>query len=229
MIKLKHYLPTGRRKLRWWLIVAGLFLVKVESGPFTAGTMLLIFGSLLHFLAKGHLRQNTVLTLTGPYRWVRNPFYLANLMVDTGLCFMINRLELTVVYLSFWIYVYIMTIRKEERNLEEIFGDAYLKYKAKVPRLIPYGVSLPKEEAVGPGFSWKNHNISEGAELPRLLRFFSYPFLFLLFSELHKEKTALLYGVSNLDHFDYIIVYGLATLLLFEQFVKKVLVASQND
>lgn len=208
MIKLRHYIPFGRRKLRWWLMACGLFLIKIEPAQFMVGTLLITGGSALHLWAKGHLRQNTVLTLTGPYRWVRNPFYLANLFIDTGLCLIINRVEFTMLYLVLWAIVYIRTIRKEEKNLTEIFGKAYLSYKAKVPRLIPFKTPLPRKEAAGPGFSWLNHNIAEGAELPRVIRFLSYPFLLLLASEFYRLGIILLYmpTVFELAIFDSLLI-----------------------
>lgn len=67
-------------------------------------------------------------------------------------------------------------ILREEKALKSIFGTDYLKYSVKVPRLISWKPPL-KIVASNKGFSWRDYNIVARSEVPRLLRFVSYPLL----------------------------------------------------
>ena len=74
---------------------------------------------------------------TGPYRWVRNPIYLAALLIVLGEAWL---------FLSPWLLAYagIMAVffhlfitGYEERVLRRRFGGTYLEYRNSVPRWIP--------------------------------------------------------------------------------------------
>ncbi len=75
------------------------------------------------------------LTIKGPYRWVRHPFYfLAIVLLWTSPVISRDRLLLDVLF-SVWI---VLGARWEERDLSAAFGDAYSRYKREVPMLIPW-------------------------------------------------------------------------------------------
>lgn len=71
---------------------------------------------------------------SGPYRWFRNPLYVANIGLYTlsGVLFGFGWLSLFVFLYSVIQYNFI--IRFEEQRLFEIFGEAYRRYYANVPR-----------------------------------------------------------------------------------------------
>jgi protein-S-isoprenylcysteine O-methyltransferase Ste14 len=73
----------------------------------------------------------------GPYRWVRNPIYLAALLIVLGEAWL---------FLSPWLLAYagIMAVffhlfitGYEERVLRRRFGGTYLEYRNSVPRWVP--------------------------------------------------------------------------------------------
>src|SRR4051812_38457467 len=74
-----------RGPLRWWLIALGAVVVQFDSSRFYVGFGLAMVGAVLHLVSKAHLRQDKALTVAGPYRFTRNPFYLANLIAEIGL------------------------------------------------------------------------------------------------------------------------------------------------
>jgi len=155
------------------------------------GVALLALGSALHLWAKGCLQQNRVLTVCGPYRWCRHPFYLANLLVDLGLGVFSGRPELALLVAPVWFAAYRRQIRSEEATLERLFGEQWLHYRQRVPALLPWRRPFrPVPE--GQSFSWHNPNISLGSELPRLMRVASYPLLIILCAGLRREGPAFL-------------------------------------
>lgn len=164
-----------RRRLRDALVAIGCLVGAVDpfGSPaggtrFAAALVLLAAGSALHFWSKGCLEQNQRLVTAGPYRFTRNPFYLANLAIDLGLCALIGRGWVAVPYLVLWGLAYHETIRREEARLAELFPGDFARYVAAVPRLIPTGRSLPRAEAAGV-FTLDNPALAEGAEYARIL------------------------------------------------------------
>jgi protein-S-isoprenylcysteine O-methyltransferase Ste14 len=73
----------------------------------------------------------------GPYRWVRNPIYLAALLVVLGEAGLFGSLRLLadagVLAACFHVFV----TGYEEPALRRRFGPAYLAYRHAVPRWIP--------------------------------------------------------------------------------------------
>ena len=171
--------PWNRGGLRWYLIVIGLLVGQSTALSVIYGLPFLLAAIALRLWAKGCLSQNREVTTSGPYRFVRHPFYVGNILIDLAVVVMSGWTLLICAFLPWWIAVYLPTMRREETAMANRFGKAYRDYMARVPRIIPTARPLPPK----PGFSWQNPNICR-TELPRSFRFLSYPFLFLLASEI---------------------------------------------
>lgn len=157
-----------RRSLRRGLIAVGCVVSTVQFSAVAIGGLLLVAGVGLHVWSKGCLEQNLRLTTAGPYRWTRNPFYLANFLIDTGLCFVIGQWWLAAIYFPVWWVSYRETIAREEARLVELFPDAFPAYRSAVPALIPTGRGLPREAGAG-RFSLDNPALARGAEYARVV------------------------------------------------------------
>lgn len=81
-------------------------------------------------------RDNATLVTTGPYRFVRHPFY-----VNVALAFWSLSLVTRSWWFAAWILPALMFLairtRKEEANLEARFGDAWREYVARTGRFVP--------------------------------------------------------------------------------------------
>ncbi len=179
---LKRYSPFCRSRLRSWLIVTGVILgILGYSRPqllnYAIGAVMIAPGVLLHFFCKANLIQNKFLTRSGPYRWVRHPFYLANALIDFGFCFLIGRWDVAVIFGFCWIVAYTRKIRQEEKKLAGLFGEEFNQYTKEVPALLPWKV-FPCKKTGETNFTLKNPNIDTGKEGSRILRYASYPYLF---------------------------------------------------
>ena len=157
-----------RRSLRKGLIAVGCLVGSPGSPAAAIGVVLISMGAVLHFISKGYLEQNRRLTTAGPYRFSRNPFYLANALIDLGLVLVIGLLWLGLVYGVLFAIAYRDTIAREERHLLALFPDEMPAYRATVPALFPTGRSWPQARATG-RFSLANPALAEGREYARLL------------------------------------------------------------
>ncbi len=168
-------LPCNRGGFRTYLVILGLLAGQVTPFGIAVGSLLLLVGITLRLWAKGCLHQNRDVTTSGPYRFVRHPFYLGNIFVDLAIVAMSGSMLLMIVFPVWWCAVYLPTMRREETALRSLFGRTYEEYANRVPLLFPFRSPLPVKD----GFSWRNPNILR-TELPRTVRFLSYPLLFML-------------------------------------------------
>jgi protein-S-isoprenylcysteine O-methyltransferase Ste14 len=80
--------------------------------------------------------KSASLVADGPYRHVRNPLYLGNLLMAVGFGAMMSRLGILVSIASTTFVVYRLILR-EEQELSAAHGEGYLHFCAAVPRLWP--------------------------------------------------------------------------------------------
>jgi len=120
-----------------------------ENDPviWAAGSFLLLSSLLIRVWATAHIGARIPkrlrkglgkrLVTTGPYRMVRNPLYIANIIAMLGLCTLFELpwlLPFTFLYLF---ALYSMVVRYEEERLSKTLGVSYVAYKKQVPRWIP--------------------------------------------------------------------------------------------
>jgi protein-S-isoprenylcysteine O-methyltransferase Ste14 len=88
------------------------------------------------------------LCTAGPYRWTRNPIYLANMAIYLGFAELSNTLSplfpLSIIVI--YGFIYSMIVRYEEAVLRRIWATRYEDYSKLVPRWIPIGRGTPVGE-----------------------------------------------------------------------------------
>ncbi len=80
------------------------------------------------------VRPTTRIVSTGPYRFSRNPIYLAFTMLHLGLAVWVDSGWLLGTLLVSLVVMSSGVIAREERYLERRFGDVYTNYKVAVRR-----------------------------------------------------------------------------------------------
>jgi protein-S-isoprenylcysteine O-methyltransferase Ste14 len=70
----------------------------------------------------------------GPYRFTRNPIYIAYLGIWLGWAIFFGSIGVLVVWLLWCLVAIFNLVPREERDLEAAFGESYLQYKNRVPR-----------------------------------------------------------------------------------------------
>ncbi len=76
------------------------------------------------------------LVTTGIYRYIRHPQYSGFIIITLGLLIHWATIPL-IIMLPILVLLYYKLSKKEEKLLEEEFGDKYLEYKREVPRFFP--------------------------------------------------------------------------------------------
>ncbi|MFV1859273.1 MAG: isoprenylcysteine carboxylmethyltransferase family protein [Anaerolineales bacterium] len=75
-----------------------------------------------------------VIVREGPFARTRNPLYLSFGIFDLGVALLLNNLWIAIALAVVIVYIDVRIVRREERYLEQQFGDEYLEYKRSVRR-----------------------------------------------------------------------------------------------
>jgi protein-S-isoprenylcysteine O-methyltransferase Ste14 len=82
--------------------------------------------------------------MDGPFRYVRNPIYLAGitLLLGVGLLYPTWEAKDLVLPLLLLVYFHVAVVRVEEPALRQLFSATYDEYCKRVPRWFPTPTSL---------------------------------------------------------------------------------------
>ena len=110
------------------LVIIGIFLLVIGI-PFFIIAMITVWRA---------YNSNTLVT-SGIYRCCRHPLYASWVVfIVPGIILLVNSwIGLTTPI--FMYFVLRVLVRKEEEDLEKLFGSEYREYKKKVPCILPYG------------------------------------------------------------------------------------------
>jgi protein-S-isoprenylcysteine O-methyltransferase Ste14 len=150
------------KKLTWKLILvyAAVLLLIVTADPsrekhlawwFWTGFAIVAVGQWVRFWAAGHLVKNKVLTVTGPYAYVKNPLYIGTFFGMVGFAIMakgdplspywyfqyFNWIWLGLGVLVFVAYYVPYKKKREGDRLRDIFGEDWDHYDRAVPDYFP--------------------------------------------------------------------------------------------
>ena len=121
----------------------------VHPLPAAIGLVLLVLSlvlsvtSLLHlgssYSLEIELKDGHSVTRSGPYRIVRHPIYLSDVVGFLGLCLVINWWQAWIVLPGVLLSLYLMA-KKEESFLLQHLGTEYENYKTDVRRMLMPGI-----------------------------------------------------------------------------------------
>ncbi|MCL5429297.1 MAG: isoprenylcysteine carboxylmethyltransferase family protein [Chloroflexi bacterium] len=84
----------------------------------------------------GENYKHTLVT-AGPYAYVRNPMYLAAMLLGLLYVVISGVWYSLFIWILGYVFTYSQVIKYEEEDLHLKFGRKYEEYRSKVPRLIP--------------------------------------------------------------------------------------------
>jgi protein-S-isoprenylcysteine O-methyltransferase Ste14 len=108
-------------------------------------TLLMLLTALLRTWATSYLRSDVMqdhdlraekVVASGPYRHLRNPLYLGNILMAFGMGLLASRVGFVVIVVGNFIFC-LRLIGLEESNLQKEQGESYFEYCRRVPRLWP--------------------------------------------------------------------------------------------
>jgi protein-S-isoprenylcysteine O-methyltransferase Ste14 len=82
------------------------------------------------------VRPTTAVVTTGPFRFSRNPLYLALTVLYLGLTLAFNTWWGIIVLIPLLIIMHRGVVLREERYLEQKFGESYRRYRSQVRRYL---------------------------------------------------------------------------------------------
>src|SRR5215471_14069045 len=80
------------------------------------------------------LKPTTALVTEGPFRYSRNPIYVALTLLYVGVALLINALWILLLVVPALVVLHYGVITREEAYLARKFGDAYHQYTTQVRR-----------------------------------------------------------------------------------------------
>ncbi len=133
----------------WWIShwrIQAAFL-GLESIRFVGGILIMagavgLFDSFLRFAVHGLGTPAPVfptrhLVVTGLYRWVRNPMYVAVVSAILGQALLFGNVRLLEYGGLVWALFHLFVLVYEEPTLKSSFGPEYEVFRANVPRWVP--------------------------------------------------------------------------------------------
>ena len=126
-----------------------LMIILAQPTPLSMaiGALVVVVGELMRFWGVAYAGSLTRVTgsvgapeliVAGPFAYVRNPLYVGNITIYTGIGIMSNALWPWLVITAFcwFVFQYIVIVKLEEGFLAKEFAN-YAEYRANVPRFIP--------------------------------------------------------------------------------------------
>ena len=152
------------KKIRKIPIFVGALLLVIFAKPnltgAVVGVILIIVGESIRIWAAGHLQKNEVLTVTGPYAYVKNPLYIGTILITTGFCILADNIYLLAVSTFMFCFHYIPYKKRVEGDrLTKIFGNRFEDYGQKVPDYLPRWTPYSRENV-----AWKFKCFIENSE-----------------------------------------------------------------
>ena len=126
-----------------------LMIIFAQPTPLSmaSGAIVVVAGEMMRFWGVAYAGSLTRVTgsvgapeliVAGPFAFVRNPLYVGNITIYTGIGIMSNALWPWLVITAFcwFVFQYIVIVKLEEGFLAKEFAN-YAEYRANVPRFIP--------------------------------------------------------------------------------------------
>jgi protein-S-isoprenylcysteine O-methyltransferase Ste14 len=135
---LKQILYRWRVRTGFVCILLAVLISRPTLLSFLLGLGICILGILLRTWASGHLRKEKELTCSGPYRFTRNPLYLANLIIGMSVAVASWTWWVVGIFFIYFLIFYPAVLSREKEKMQAMFPEEYEKFKKEVPFFFPF-------------------------------------------------------------------------------------------
>ncbi len=177
---------SRRGVVAWAIITSALALADPSSASLLVGGAVSLTGELVRVVAAGYGYNVGELTVRGPYRFVRHPYFLGSALLYLGFTVAARDPFVAGLGLLALVITYALDVQADENRLKARLGPAFSEYRARVPaflpQLLPYSSPVESQALDSRGFSL-GHAVFRGRhrELGPLVGLaLSYAFLFLV-------------------------------------------------
>ena len=152
------------KKLQRVPLFIGALLLLIFAKPnlpgMIVGIILVLLGEAIRIWAAGHLQKNEMLTVTGPYAYVKNPLYIGSILITTGFCILADNIYILALATFMFCFHYIpYKKRMEGDRLRRIFGSRFEDYDQEVPDYLPRRTPYSSEKN-----PWRFRNFIKNSE-----------------------------------------------------------------
>ena len=114
-------------------------VVRYSLGPILVIASFAVVPSILRTFRRANTpfdtrRAANALVTDGPFRFSRNPGYVAMIVLCVGIAVVANNILVIVTLIAATAYLHRYVVLAEERHLEGRFGEEYRKYNSQVRR-----------------------------------------------------------------------------------------------
>ncbi len=137
--------PTGETGHLIAVALDRLGILELEKGVFlvmAVSSVMILAGLALIILGWRKIHKAAGLVKDGIYRYSRHPQYLGILLITSAFIIQWPTI-LTLIMWPILVIMYIRLAKKEEKEMEEKFGEEFLKYKKEAPMLLKiFGINI---------------------------------------------------------------------------------------
>jgi protein-S-isoprenylcysteine O-methyltransferase Ste14 len=136
------FIPWQMSRWRVQASFPGITAVRVVGGLLIAGGTIVVLDAFVRFALQGigtpaPIYPTRRLVVTGSYRYVRNPMYVAVASIVLGQALLFANIQIFIYGLCFWLATHVFVRFYEEPTLRRTFPEDYAAFTAHVPRWIP--------------------------------------------------------------------------------------------
>lgn len=129
-------------RITGWNFAAAPWPVRGVGAIFIGCGLIVLIDAFRRFAIEGFgtpapIAPTRTLIVSGWYRCVRNPMYVAVLAVIIGQALLFGNRDLALYGAAVWLLFHAFVVQYEEPRLKRTFGDSYLEFQRRVPRWIP--------------------------------------------------------------------------------------------
>jgi protein-S-isoprenylcysteine O-methyltransferase Ste14 len=117
--------------------VAAFWFARPQMKWLLCGMGIALAGLALRGYAAGHLRKHQQLATSGPYAFTRNPLYLGSVLLAAGFSVASHTWISTILLAAYLAIFYPAVIRREQQELQALYGAAFVQYAVQVPAFWP--------------------------------------------------------------------------------------------
>jgi protein-S-isoprenylcysteine O-methyltransferase Ste14 len=136
------YVPYLISRWRWGPPLLGLAAGRYAGALLVAAGLASVLHSFARFALEGRgtpapIAPTETLVVSGQYRYVRNPMYVAVVSMILGQALLLGSGALVAYALAVWGLFHAFVLAYEEPTLARTYGESYERYRARVNRWLP--------------------------------------------------------------------------------------------